>query len=302
MHNFITAGLISFDEIIIEDYKIKSFGGSVIYSSIQAKKLNIEPLIVSLVGEEEFDMLKKFLENFNIPLNEIKKYKGKTLSFKNYYNEKRKQYVENFKEFKISLDKFNSEILHLGPILNEIDLNEFKKYRKNFKIISLDLQGFCRKVENNKILYVSPSLENIEEIDVIKMDFEELLLINKDFEEAVKIIHDKKVKYILITLGYKGSFLYYDNNLFYIPPFKPKKVLDPTGAGDVYLTSFVISLYLEKDPVYSSLFASCASSFVVEDFGTNSIATYEEILKRFEEQNLRARKINFNEAKNIIVC
>jgi sugar/nucleoside kinase (ribokinase family) len=89
------------------------------------------------------------------------------------------------------------------------------------------------------------------------------------------------VKVVELTLGENGSIIV-GKEIHIIPAYKTT-VVDKTGSGDVFSTTFAIKYFETKDELESGLFASAAASFVVEDFGTRNIVGRERVMKRFKE-------------------
>jgi sugar/nucleoside kinase (ribokinase family) len=92
-----------------------------------------------------------------------------------------------------------------------------------------------------------------------------------------------------MTLGDQGSLIYQKGKkLLKIPAFKPQRVADETGAGDVYLSIFLYE-YLNCDKSWDSVeeigyLASAAASFVVERKGTSGFVEKEKVLQRIEKR------------------
>ncbi|GAH03600.1 unnamed protein product [marine sediment metagenome] len=93
-----------------------------------------------------------------------------------------------------------------------------------------------------------------------------------------------------MTMGEAGSLILKNGeNLLKIPAYKPKRVLDETGAGDVYLTIFLYEL-LNSDMTWEEIeknahLASAAASFLVEKKGPKGFETRKRILKRVASNN-----------------
>jgi len=303
IYNYIVTGLATKDLIVVDSFIKECFGGTVTYGSIQIKKLGAEPFLVSYIGEKDYFNYVSLLDQYKIKYN-LGKYEGNTLTFKNIYKKNiRIQNVYNYKFLpKISLDfPFRGKCLHLGPILNELDFNIIAEIKEKFSFIAIDLQGMYRKAYKNKIKkQIWTRFKNFSKyFDVIKSSVEELYDIVK-IDQFLYDIMELNCIFIL-TLGEMGSLLMIKDELYFIPSFKPRRVIDPTGAGDVYLATFLyFNCLLNYEATESALYASCASSFVVEELGYYGIATEKDILNRFKEQNLSVKTIDFNKVKAII--
>ena len=83
-------------------------------------------------------------------------------------------------------------------------------------------------------------------VDIMKISDEETkLLTDKESpEEAAKILFQKGVKIVIVTLGSDGAYLYCQDGGVYIPGFLSKAV-DTNGAGDPFVGGFFI-LYQQR--------------------------------------------------------
>ena len=62
-----------------------------------------------------------------------------------------------------------------------------------------------------------------------------------------------------------------------IPP-RPAHEVDPTGAGDVFATAFVIRLQETGNPGEAARFANVTASFSVEQPGVHGVPTREHVI------------------------
>ena len=102
------------------------------------------------------------------------------------------------------------------------------------------------------------------------------------FGEGVVADYVGLTEIVILTRGSRGSTLFIGRERVDIPAY-PAKEVDPTGAGDVFTSAFLIKYYKTKDPVKSALFASCVASFVVEKEGTSGIPTLDQVVERQEK-------------------
>jgi sugar/nucleoside kinase (ribokinase family) len=59
---------------------------------------------------------------------------------------------------------------------------------------------------------------------------------------------------------------------------RPANEVDPTGAGDVFATAFVIRLQETGDPLQAARFANITASFSVEHPGVTGVPTRAQVL------------------------
>lgn len=101
-----------------------------------------------------------------------------------------------------------------------------------------------------------------------------LYLIGNDYE--INLIKKRMIKWrsllknksIITTLGDKGSVIESKGLVYKIKPAKPKKAVDPTGAGDAYRAGFLAGMEKDFDIKTCGQMGSVASSYAVEEYGT----------------------------------
>lgn len=92
------------------------------------------------------------------------------------------------------------------------------------------------------------------------------------------------VPMIAVTAGWRGLSLVTRQGAEVIPGL-PRKEIDPTGAGDVFATAFLIRYQETGNPSEAAVFACCAASCVVEGLATTTLGDREEITRRIEQRD-----------------
>jgi sugar/nucleoside kinase (ribokinase family) len=80
----------------------------------------------------------------------------------------------------------------------------------------------------------------------------------------------QQARLMVVTDGYHGATLYQDGEATYVPARLTDEV-DPTGAGDVFATSFLIRLHETRDPLAATQFAHVVASMSIEAAGMAAI-------------------------------
>ena len=314
--SFLIIGHHAIDTIIRFKQKRKpSLGGTVTFGALALKTYTnlIKISVISNLGLQNFNksLLKHFNNNY-IDFSGVKMFETNNTNFElNYSNHSRsltlkscspKLKFEDIPE-KIMLNPPN--ILVLAPLCNEISFeyvsNIVKIYPNTY--IGIDLQGFLRHIDDNgDVSYIRDKdlISNMKEI--IKLIGDRLILkgsevemkLLSDHKEPQKImdyfkIFGNKAIYIM-TMGEVGSLILKNGeNLLKIPAYKPKRVLDETGAGDVYLTIFLYEFFNSdktwKETEKNAHLASAAASFLVEKEGPTGFETRKRVLKRVASKN-----------------
>jgi len=114
---------------------------------------------------------------------------------------------------------------------------------------------------------------------LISNDYELELIMSKTGLNKEALL--KKARAIITTLGESGSRIFRPVGETHIPAVRPKKVEDPTGAGDSYRGGLISGLVRGMDIEESARIGSVCSSFAVECYGTQD---YRFDLEEFDER------------------
>jgi len=85
-------------------------------------------------------------------------------------------------------------------------------------------------------------------------------------------------RFVVVKKGEHGSLLIHRDGIAALPAYPTETVVDPTGAGDIFTTAFLIRLEETRDPMQAARFGNVAASMSVEHVGTTGIPTREAIL------------------------
>jgi len=104
-------------------------------------------------------------------------------------------------------------------------------------------------------------LEELTEKKVSKLE---------DAIEAAKILLEKGVRVVVVTLGAQGSLLVTPTEVFHAPLETPVKAVDTTGAGDCFIGSLVYFLASGKSIHEAMKRANIVASLSVQKEGTQT--------------------------------
>jgi len=183
------------------------------------------------------------------------------------------------KESKEYLNKEMEEklIQSFENISDEIDAVILQDYNKGVlseKVISSVISIAKQK---NKLVTVDPKFNNFFEyknVDVFKPNKKETedafgKKFNGDNQIELagrELIEKMNVKYVLITLGEKGSALISREKVMRVPT-KARKVADVSGAGDSVISTLTVSLAAGADIIEAAYLANFAGGLVCEEVG-----------------------------------
>ena len=256
-------------------------GGTASYASLMAAHLGKKTAVLTSVGNDFkfFDLFKKYgIEVLNKPAD-------KTTIFENIYkNGIRTQYIHCRSKplFINDLPQSwgNAPIVKFCLIADEVDFSLLNAFPNS--LVGATIQGWLRKWDTDgKITPKIMAWEKLKSIDIIFMSDADI----DGFENALPEII-KYAKMVVMTKGAEGASIFYQNKKFEFPSY-PVNEVDPTGAGDIFATAFLIHFHETNDLSLSAAFAHAAASYVVEHVGVVTppmeivINRYADYLKRF---------------------
>ena len=96
-------------------------------------------------------------------------------------------------------------------------------------------------------------------------------------EEGIE--YAKSLKIICaITLGDKGSVIVNNNDIIEIEPIKVDKVVDTTGAGDLFASGFLFGMSRKKELKECGHLASVASAEVISHYGARPLVKLSSLI------------------------
>jgi sugar/nucleoside kinase (ribokinase family) len=289
--DLVVVGHLTIDLVKYEDKERKGLGGPPAYAMV-ALALGLKNVgIVSRIGKnfprKSYDTLvASGLSLKGLIWNE------ETTQFINVYNQQgdRTQFACHVAPRLIAIDipesYWDTNWMHFSPVIGEVDPSLISEAKKHEVKVSVDVQGFVRAVKEPENTIQSCDWNDFSKyagmIQILKADTNELCQLSQktDFRQAAKSIHKLGVPIILITRGYKGSYLSQKDSLHKIPIIPVKQVIDHTGSGDVFAISFLREYEASKRPLWSAYFAAAAASFNLESPGPTNFPSYEQVLYR----------------------
>jgi sugar/nucleoside kinase (ribokinase family) len=258
----ITLGTATIDVILKTDQEIKegskieiqnaffSLGGGALNAATTFKNFNLDYLAYFRLGKDAIG---------KIIFQKIKKEKLKT---KIFFHQGDSQFSVVLllpqKERTIFVYRGLSDHFNLQE-LNQIQRGDFY-YLTTAKTDPDVFQKFLKKIKTqSKLISLNPSKiflafpkaqESLNLVDILFLNYEEasdFLKKKLDVKTLGKELYQKlKIKVLVLTLGSKGSLTFFENKIFSAGIFKPKKFVDPTGAGDAFASAFFANLVLSK--------------------------------------------------------
>jgi len=287
-------GSTTIDKIIGEDHSFLKLGGVTTYAGITYRRHGIPAFIISNIAELNLEVMAK------LHAEDIMIFSDKS-DFTTYfvnYDRSDNRYQELLQQAgPIKIDQiqaiFNSvDGLHLGPLHPlDIERGALKSLLNSNLKIFLDVQGYTRKVKNQKV-YRSVSVQmaaGLTLAHIVKANETEFTAILASFQMTLAELMDRfKIEEFVVTLGDKGGFVQKQSGeTFHYDAALIKTTVDPTGAGDVFFAAYIVSrLANQKDIPDACIYAAEIAARQVEGrYITPDFLALSEIHEKFKHQN-----------------
>lgn len=166
------------------------------------------------------------------------------------------------------------DIVHLGPVANEVDIDILSLFPNSLKCLTP--QGWMRKI-NDKKLVQHTKWENyinaLHQADVAVISLDDVQM-----NEALISSMSQEIPVFVVTENKKGARVYWNNDARYINA-PEVKFADDNGAGDIFAAAFFYRYLHTKDPWEAGRFAVLLASWSVTRKQLDSIPTQDEIVK-----------------------
>lgn len=245
MYDICCVGHITSDKVVNARSVLYMPGGTAYYFSCAVSRLPVNYLLVTALAGPEMHYVGT-LQDKGIKVQVQPS--AHTVFFENIYADDQDHRTQNVLQkadpFLITqLEQVEAKIFHLGPLLaDDISVELIKSLAGRGKI-SLDVQGYLRKVED-KTVYATGwhnKQEALQYVDIVKADVAELKALTgcQDSADGAKTLTGWGVKEVVITNGSQGSVIYNDGVFYNIPAYQPTIVVDATGCGDTYMAGYL---------------------------------------------------------------
>ncbi|MBQ3632619.1 MAG: ribokinase [Prevotella sp.] len=197
--------------------------------------------------------------------------------FENSYgrnmNNRRQKVMSKAAPFTIEqLSDVEADVFHLGTLLVDDFAPEVVEYLAQKGRVCLDVQGYLRKVCNNRVYAVdwTDKLRVLKHTDILKVNEYEIDVLTdgeRDLQRGARLISSWGVREVLVTLGSYGSLIYDGNRFYEIPSYSPRQVVDATGCGDTYAAGYLYARAQGADCEEAGRFAAAMCTLKLEHTG-----------------------------------
>ncbi len=284
MYDICCVGHITSDKVVTTQTVKHMAGGTAFYFSYAVCNLDVNYVLVTALAEKDINYVTS-LRDKGIEVRVQPS--AHTVYFENIYADNQDNRTQNVLEqadpFTMEqLQSVGARIFHLGPLLAGDISTELIKTLAGKGRVSLDAQGYLRKVENKKVYPVDwpGKKEALQYVDILKADEAEMEVLTgyKEVSKGAKLLAEWGVKEVVITNGSMGSVIYSDGVFYTIPAYKPKVVIDATGCGDTYMAGYLYQRVKGIAIQEAGQFAAAIASLKMESSGPFT-GTENEVLE-----------------------
>jgi sugar/nucleoside kinase (ribokinase family) len=275
MYDICCVGHITLDKVITTKTIVNMAGGTSFYFSNAIRNMSLRYILVTSLAEQEMHFVSDLrAKGIEVNVAALSKH---TVHFENNYTEdqdyRTQRVLQKADPFTpAQLLDIKARIFHLGPLLADDIAVEIIKVLSEKGKVSLDVQGYLRKVENEKVYSIHwlAKKEALQYVDILKANESEMEILtgHSDVKKAAEILFGWGVKEIVITLGSKGSVIYNGIDFYHIPAYMPvTAVVDATGCGDTYMAGYLYQRIKGKSFQRAGEFAAAMATLKIESSG-----------------------------------
>jgi sugar/nucleoside kinase (ribokinase family) len=274
IHESLILGSVALDTIETKYGKAENLlGGSATYATIAAG-LYGDAIPVGIVGDDfpkdGLDIFEKFSKN----LKDLDQQPGGTFKWGGKYHENGDDRDTLFTDLGV-FESFNPSIhtsnknaswLFLANIHPSLQLSVLEQCT-NAPLVVTDTMN----------LWIDSTPEELKKIisktNILLINESELHLLTKEqnVDKSIKEVLSMGPEKVIVKFGSKGAKCFSENENIAVGVYPVKKVIDPTGAGDVFGGGFISGLVDGLSIKEAMLRGSALASFCIEDFGVKKL-------------------------------
>lgn len=296
MFDIVSVGHFSIDSIFLPDRQTPFvvLGGSAAYVSLAARRLESRVAAISKVGGDFPEAYRWWLDQEGVNLSGLKKVEtASTTRFELKYSTDLSERTLHLKSKAPSIDAddlpnpLKAFAIHVAPIAGEVTYEIVEKLKSHADVLSLDPQGLVRRFDEGGNISLGSLADSrmLDLINVYKSSQSEIQAVTgqTDLVSAVESVHNHGVKIVIVTLGSKGALLSVEGTRYDVPACVPAKLVDPTGAGDAFISGFLSEYVNGENILRCACVGAAMASFVVEGIGPTFFGDKTQVYQRARE-------------------
>ena len=190
---------------------------------------------------------------------------------------------------KLNLSKFQAKAIYSSSMLEEsyLTLEKISDYaKKNSIMLAFNPSNYQAEWGLARLSKVFRNLD----ILVLNKEEAELLVGKGEYAYLLKNLQKTGPQVVVITDGKKGAVALQKDMMYSIEP-KKVHIVETTGAGDAFGSSFVAGMLINKDVEFALHLAALNAESVISHYGSkNVLLTRKEALEQLKKDSRKVKK------------
>lgn len=251
-------------------------GGTVTFAAVQGQRLGLRSAVVTRAAGDL--NVKALLPGIEVCIGQS----SVTTSFENLYIDGRRRQRVLKQAEPITYDEVpeawrKAALVLLGPVCGELPTEGKRPFRRS--LVGVSAQGWLRRLNRERQVrrqaWDGPPFW--KGCQVVFVSDEDLARRRDQLDDWTA-----EAPIVVMTRANRGARVAVEGRWRSIGAF-PEREVDPTGAGDVFATAFLVRYHETQDVAQAARFAGAAASLSVRRKGSDGIATRDEIEARLRE-------------------
>ncbi|HOA25703.1 MAG: PfkB family carbohydrate kinase [Aggregatilineales bacterium] len=252
-------------------------GGTVTFAALTARALGLRVGVVTSLPRDAGALLSPLSD---LPV--VCRSAGAATTFENIYTDAGRQQVLSARAERLTLDDIPTgwraaSIVHLAPVAQEVDPGLAAHFRG--ACLCVTPQGWMRQWDGEGRVAYQPwesARDVLPYARAVVISIEDV----RGDEDAARAVASR-AQVGVVTRGAGGCTVFLNGEPHHVPAPAVEEV-DPTGAGDIFATTFFIELCATGDALRAARFATLLASDSVSRSGLDAIPT-ADIIHRARE-------------------
>lgn len=266
-----------------------ALGGTVTFAALTAYRLGLAAAIVTCSSPEWLEFIQTHLPEIGL----AGRTSTETTTFVNTYHEGFRTQILQARAGELTGEDIpapwlNASIVLFGPLDQEFTPALIRHFPHHpGALLAATPQGWLRSWDAAGRVSPSPwtaANEVLPMLNVLILSHDDLLPFaggSRADADAILSQWSTQVPLLVATDGRHGATLFQRGQKETFPAY-PTLEVDPTGAGDVFATAFLVHLHRYKDPRQAVDFANCVASLSIEQEGIAGIPIWEQVQQRMK--------------------
>ena len=284
VYDIVVLGHITKDKLVMGGIETEAPGGAVYYGGLALSRLEMESGIITLINKKDAHYLDAFKNNgVDVLSFESARTTAFTITYAVEDLDKRiLQATASAGPFTPAhIPDIQTKVFHIGSLMaGEVPDGLVHHIVERFPKVSLDLQGFLRVLEGQRLTFKDWSAKEdaLRNIHTVKADRIEAEVITgeKDMAKAAQMIASWGPREIVITHA-DGVMVYADGEIFEVP-FVTESLKGRTGRGDTCISAYLAGR-LKLSPGDAAGFAAATTSLKLSKEGPFD-GSYQDVLDK----------------------